>query len=113
MKPFPAANIAGKTEFERFDNAVRQALNASKEDIFGNSMNFPTVAKLDFRKENPHDSCGFGLHQSRECYSADIVNSRAKAPFKTEQLFRWTKVQLPLLKQGASAKETPSPLLFE
>jgi hypothetical protein len=33
MKPLPAPNVPGKTEFERFDNAVRQILTVSKADI--------------------------------------------------------------------------------
>jgi hypothetical protein len=33
MKPLPAPNVPGKTEFERFDNAVRQVLTVSKEDL--------------------------------------------------------------------------------
>jgi hypothetical protein len=30
MKPLPAPHVPGKTEFERFDNAVRQVLTVSK-----------------------------------------------------------------------------------
>ena len=33
MKPLPAPNVPGKTEFERFDNAVRQVLSVSKEEL--------------------------------------------------------------------------------
>lgn len=33
MKPLPAPSVSGKTEFERFDNAVRQVLSVSKEEI--------------------------------------------------------------------------------
>jgi hypothetical protein len=33
MKPLPAPNVPGKTEFERFDNAVRQILTVSKTDV--------------------------------------------------------------------------------
>ncbi len=33
MKPLPAPNVPGKTEFERFDNAVRHILTVSKEDL--------------------------------------------------------------------------------
>lgn len=33
MKPLPAPNVPGKTEFERFDNAVRQVLTVSKEEL--------------------------------------------------------------------------------
>jgi hypothetical protein len=31
-------------------------------------VNSPVAAKADFLEENPLDSCGFGLHQSRKCY---------------------------------------------
>jgi hypothetical protein len=33
MKPLPAPNVPGNTEFERFDNAVRKVLTVSKEDL--------------------------------------------------------------------------------
>ena len=33
MKPQPAPPVSGETEFERFDNAVRQILTVSKEDL--------------------------------------------------------------------------------
>ena len=33
MKPLPAPNIPGKTEFERFDNAVRQVLSVPKGQL--------------------------------------------------------------------------------
>lgn len=33
MKPLPAPNVPGKTEFERFDNAVRQVLTVSKSEL--------------------------------------------------------------------------------
>lgn len=33
VKPLPAPNIPGKTEFERFDNAMRQVLSVSKEEL--------------------------------------------------------------------------------
>jgi hypothetical protein len=33
MKPAPAPNVPGKTEFERIDNAVRAMFNVSKEDV--------------------------------------------------------------------------------
>jgi hypothetical protein len=33
MKPLPAPPVPGKTEFERFDNAVRQVLTVSKEEL--------------------------------------------------------------------------------
>jgi hypothetical protein len=33
MKPLPAPEVPGKTEFERFDNAMRKILSVSKEDL--------------------------------------------------------------------------------
>jgi len=33
MKPLPAPHVPGKTEFERFDNAMRKVLSVSKEDL--------------------------------------------------------------------------------
>jgi hypothetical protein len=33
MKPLPAPNVPGKTEYERFDNAVRQVLTVSKTEL--------------------------------------------------------------------------------
>jgi hypothetical protein len=33
MKPLPAPDVPGKTEFERFDNAMRRVLSVSKEDL--------------------------------------------------------------------------------
>jgi len=33
MKPLPPPNIPGKTEFQRFDNAVRRVLTVSKEEL--------------------------------------------------------------------------------
>jgi len=33
MKPLPAPKVPGNTEFERFDNALRQVLTVSKTDL--------------------------------------------------------------------------------
>jgi hypothetical protein len=33
MKPLPAPDVPGKTECERFDNAMRQVLSISKEEL--------------------------------------------------------------------------------
>ena len=33
MKPLPPPAVPGKTEFERFDNAVRQVLTVSKTEL--------------------------------------------------------------------------------
>lgn len=33
MKPLPAPNVPGRTERERMDNALRQILSVSKEEL--------------------------------------------------------------------------------
>jgi hypothetical protein len=33
MKPLPAPNVPGKTESERFDNALRHVFTVSKDDL--------------------------------------------------------------------------------
>jgi hypothetical protein len=33
MKPLPAPHVPGNTEFERFDNAMRQVFSVSKDDL--------------------------------------------------------------------------------
>ena len=33
MKPAPAPDVPGKTDAERFDNAVRKMLTVSKQDL--------------------------------------------------------------------------------
>jgi hypothetical protein len=33
MKPLPPPHVPGKTEFERFDNAMRRVLTVSKEEL--------------------------------------------------------------------------------
>ena len=33
MKPLPAPNVPGKSEFQRFDNAMRQVLTVSKDEL--------------------------------------------------------------------------------
>ncbi|HTC46792.1 MAG TPA: hypothetical protein VK722_05695 [Candidatus Aquilonibacter sp.] len=33
MKPLPPPDVPGKTEFERFDNAVHKVLGVSKEEL--------------------------------------------------------------------------------
>jgi hypothetical protein len=33
MKPLPPPDVPGKTEFQRFDNAVRRVLTVSKEEL--------------------------------------------------------------------------------
>jgi hypothetical protein len=33
MKPLPPPHVPGKTDFQRFDNAVRQVLTVSKTEL--------------------------------------------------------------------------------
>jgi len=33
MKPLPAPHVPGKTEYERFENALRRVLTVSKEEL--------------------------------------------------------------------------------
>lgn len=33
MKPLPPPDVPGKTEFDRFENAVRQVLTVSKDEL--------------------------------------------------------------------------------
>jgi hypothetical protein len=33
MKPLPAPTVPGNSEFEKFDNAMRQVLSVSKEEL--------------------------------------------------------------------------------
>ena len=33
MRPVPAPNVPGSTEFEKFDNAVRKIFSVSKKDL--------------------------------------------------------------------------------
>jgi hypothetical protein len=33
MKPLPAPHVPGKTESERFDNALRKVFSVSKDDL--------------------------------------------------------------------------------
>jgi hypothetical protein len=33
MKPLPAPHVPGRTESERFDNALRQVFSVSKDDL--------------------------------------------------------------------------------
>jgi len=33
MKPLPAPEVPGTTEFQRFDNAMRKVLSVSKEEV--------------------------------------------------------------------------------
>jgi hypothetical protein len=47
MKPLPPPNVPGKTEWQRFDNAVRQVLTVSKEELLKRE-------KQEKQKPEPH-----------------------------------------------------------
>ena len=52
MKPLPAPNVPGKTEFERFDNALRQILTVSKTDLL--KMEAQDKHKKERKREKKH-----------------------------------------------------------
>jgi hypothetical protein len=54
MKPLPAPYVPGKTEFERFDNAVRQVLTVSKEELLRREAQEKT---LDTKKPKRGQKC--------------------------------------------------------
>ncbi len=50
MKPLPAPDVPGKTEFERFDNAMRQVLSVSKEELLKREARYKKTRE---RKRQP------------------------------------------------------------
>ena len=50
MKPLPPPHVSGKTEFERFDNATRQVLSVTKEELLRRES---TEKKARERKRRP------------------------------------------------------------
>jgi len=74
MKPLPAPNVPGKTELERFDNAMRQVLSVSKEELLKREGR---EKKPQQRKRRPKKSC---THRSP--LSAVV--------YQPHQLSRWT-----------------------
>ena len=52
MKPLPPPHVSGKTEFERFDNAMRQILTVSKEDLL--KMEAREKRKKERKRERKH-----------------------------------------------------------
>jgi len=53
MKPLPAPHVPGKTEFERFDNAVRQVLTVSKEELLRREAAEKRTRERQKRKKSP------------------------------------------------------------
>lgn len=54
MKPLPAPNVPGKTESERFDNALRHVFTVSKEDILKKEAK--EKRKKERKKGRKHES---------------------------------------------------------
>jgi len=52
MKPLPPPDVPGRTEFERFDNALRQVLSVSKEDLL--KMEAREKRKKERKREKKH-----------------------------------------------------------
>ncbi|HEY6348322.1 MAG TPA: hypothetical protein VI636_02830 [Candidatus Angelobacter sp.] len=52
MKPLPPPNVPGKTEYERFDNALRQVLSVSKDDLL--KMEAREKRKKERKRERKH-----------------------------------------------------------
>jgi hypothetical protein len=53
MKPLPAPPVAGDTEFERFDNAVRQVLTVSKEELLRRESSAKKTSEGKDRPKKP------------------------------------------------------------
>ena len=52
MKPLPAPNVPGKTEAERFDNALRHVFTVSKDDLLKKEAQ--EKRKRERKKEQKH-----------------------------------------------------------
>ena len=50
VKPLPAPHVPGKTEFERFDNAMRRVLSVSKDELLKRETQYQKERK---RKGRP------------------------------------------------------------
>jgi hypothetical protein len=50
MKPLPAPHVAGNTEAERFDNAVRKMFRTSKEELLKRELPSPRTPKERTKK---------------------------------------------------------------
>jgi hypothetical protein len=50
MKPLPPPDVPGRTEFERFDNAVRQVLTVSKEELLKREQREQDKKELEQKK---------------------------------------------------------------
>jgi hypothetical protein len=53
MKPLPAPTVPGKTEFERFDNAVRKMFSVSKEELLKREAKWKRAQARKKRTKKP------------------------------------------------------------
>jgi hypothetical protein len=56
MKPLPAPHVPGKTDFERFDNAVRQVLTVSKVELLRREAEEKRLREIADRKRRRQKS---------------------------------------------------------
>jgi hypothetical protein len=54
MKPLPAPHVPGKTEFQRFDNAMRHVLTISKEELLRREAEEKRTRQPKKRKRETH-----------------------------------------------------------
>jgi hypothetical protein len=55
MKPLPAPHVPGKTEAERFDNALRKIFSVSKEELLKREAKWKTARERKNRaKKSRH-----------------------------------------------------------
>lgn len=54
MKPLPAPHVPGKTEAERFDNAVRKIFSVSKEDVLRAGTKWKKARERKKRAKKSH-----------------------------------------------------------
>lgn len=53
MKPLPAPNVPGNTEWERFDNAFRKIITVSKEDLLKEEAKWKRARARKKRAKKP------------------------------------------------------------
>jgi len=78
MKPLAAPNVPGDTEFERFDNAVRQILTVSKQDLLR--------TEAEEKQVDPRTQKLISLEESRAIAEQYLVSLNAGAK-------RWVDAQ--------------------
>jgi len=50
VNPLPPPKVPGKTEFERFDNAVRKVLSVSKKDVLRREQETKPASKTTAKR---------------------------------------------------------------